>query len=205
MCVYARRPAIAGCLALLSVAVGGFVPASAESVSMRLSGYTNPPVGYLEFCRSAPKECKARGGGKAELLTEGRWHDLQEINSFVNLIVIPATDLDFYRTEEVWALPETYGDCEDYVLLKRKWLVERGWPTGSLLITVVFDEAGAGHAVLLVRTSHGDLVLDNKTDEIRGWYDTAYRFVKRQSVNDPNRWVSVGDPRWSAQTTAAPQ
>ncbi len=204
MCVYARRPALAGFLALFSLAIGGFGPAAAQGVAMRLNGYTNPPVGYLEFCRNAPRECAARGGGQPERLTEKRWHDLQEINSFVNLIVIPATDLDFYRAEEVWALPETYGDCEDYVLLKRKWLVERGWPTGALLVTVVFDEVGAGHAVLLVRTSSGDLVLDNKTDEIRGWYDTAYRYVKRQSVSDPNRWVSVGDPRWSAQTTAAP-
>jgi predicted transglutaminase-like cysteine proteinase len=70
---------------------------------------------------------------------------------------------------------------------------------------VVFDEVGDGHAVLLVRTSSGDFVLDNKTDTIRAWQDTAYRFVKRQSVADPNRWVSVGDPRWTTQNTAAPR
>ena len=46
-------------------------------------------------------------------------------------------------------------------------------------------------------------MLDNKTDEISRWYETAYRFVKRQSVGDPNRWVSVGDPRWTTQNTAA--
>ncbi len=111
--------------------------------------------------------------------------------------------MEFYHTEEVWTLPETYGDCEDYVLLKRKWLVERGWPTGDLLITVVFDEVGDGHAVLLARTSGGEFVLDNKTDVVRRWQETAYRYVKRQSVEDPNRWVSVGDPRWSTRSTAA--
>ena len=61
---------------------------------------------------------------------------------------------------------------------------------------------GDGHAVLLARTSRGDFVLDNKTDRVRRWYETAYHFVKRQSVNDPNRWVSVGDPRWTTQNTA---
>jgi predicted transglutaminase-like cysteine proteinase len=88
------------------------------------------------------------------------------------------------------------------VLLKRKWLVERGWPSGALLVTVVFDEVGDGHAVLLARTSRGEFVLDNKTDRLRRWYDTAYRFVKRQSTVDPNRWVSIGDPRWTTQNTA---
>ena len=70
---------------------------------------------------------------------------------------------------------------------------------------MVFDEVGDGHAVLLARTSRGELVLDNKTDDIRLWHETAYRYVKRQSITDPNRWVSVGDPRWSAQNTAAPR
>ena len=89
--------------------------------------------------------------------------------------------------------------------MKRKLLVERGWSTGALLVTVVFDEIGDGHAVLLVRTDRGELVLDNKTDAVLAWYETAYRFVKRQSVADPNRWVSVGDPRWTARSTAAPR
>ena len=142
------------------------------------------------------------GADSAEVLNERTWRDLQEVNTLVNRIVTPATDLEIYHRDEVWTLPETYGDCEDYVLLKRKWLIERGWPTSSLLITVVFDEVGDGHAVLLARTSSGDFVLDNKTDKLRRWYETAYRFVKRQSTADPNRWVSVGDPRWTTQNTA---
>jgi predicted transglutaminase-like cysteine proteinase len=169
---------------------------------MKVSGWANPPIGYVDFCRNFPGECAVAGEPSPEPLTEHHWRDLQEVNTLVNRIVSPATDLDYYQADEVWTLPETYGDCEDYVLLKRKWLVERGWPTGALLITVVFDEVGEGHAVLLARTSGGEFVLDNKTDAVRRWYDTAYRFVKRQSVDDPNRWVSVGDPRWTTQNTA---
>lgn len=172
---------------------------------MNVNGLTNPPIGYLDFCRSFPAECAMSGGEVAVALTEARWSDLDEVNTFVNHIIIPTTDLDNYRREEVWTLPETNGDCEDYVLLKRKWLIERGWPTGALLVTVVFDELGDGHAILLARTSGGDFVLDNKTDLISLWHETAYRFVKRQSVSDPNRWVSVGDPRWTTRSTAAPR
>ena len=205
MFAYARRTAVASGLAFLSLAAAAAAQAPAGALQMRLNGPANAPIGYLEFCRNIPEECTPRGSGRAEPLTEGRWRELRDVNNLANRSIIAVTDLDHYRREEVWALPQTYGDCEDYVLLKRKWLVERGWPTGALLITVVFDEAGEGHAVLLVRTDRGELILDNRTDKIRGWSETAYRFVKRQSVRDPNRWVSLGDPRSTPQSTAAPR
>ena len=204
MYAYAR-PAMAGLLALLGLGLGGTGAGWAANLSMNISGRTNPPVGYLDFCRNFSDQCAARGSETAQILDVRSWADLQEVNTLVNRIVIPATDRDHHEREELWTLPETYGDCEDFVLLKRKWLIERGWATGSLLITVVFDEIGDGHAVLLARTNRGDLVLDNKTDAIRLWHDTAYRYVKRQSVSDPKRWVSLGDPRWTAQSTAAPR
>ncbi len=203
MSVFACRPLLAGVLIASGLALGSAGSAAADSLSMRISGSTNPPVGYVDFCHRDPGECTAHGSDAPELLNEQTWRDLQEINTLVNRIVIPATDAEIYHRDEVWTLPETYGDCEDYVLLKRKWLIERGWPTSSLLITVVFDEVGDGHAVLLAHTSSGDFVLDNKTDKLRRWYETSYRFVKRQSTADPNRWVSLGDPRWSTQNTAA--
>jgi predicted transglutaminase-like cysteine proteinase len=199
---FAYRPLSAGVVVFFGLALAAASQGDAESLTMQVSGSTNPPVGYVDFCRHFPNECVVHGADSAEVLNEGTWRDLQEVNTLVNRIVTPATDLEIYHRDEVWTLPQTYGDCEDYVLLKRKWLVERGWPTSDLLITVVFDEVGDGHAVLLVRTSRGDFVLDNKTDKVRRWYETAYRFVKRQSTADPNRWVSVGDPRWSTQNTA---
>jgi predicted transglutaminase-like cysteine proteinase len=177
--------------------------ANSESLSMQVGGWANPPVGYIDFCRNFHGECVARGNDQPEQLSDRRWRELQEINRAVNRAVTPVTDLDYYRRDEVWTLPEAYGDCEDYVLLKRKRLVDRGWSTGALLVTVVFDEIGDGHAVLLARTTLGDFVLDNKTDKVRRWYETAYHFVKRQSTNDPNHWVSIGDPRTATQNTAS--
>jgi predicted transglutaminase-like cysteine proteinase len=194
---------LAGVVTFVGLGLVNVTTAQAQSLSMQVNGLTNPPVGYVDFCRNFHDECIAQGSDQAEQLTEVRWRDLQEVNTEANRRVTPVTDLEFYHRDEVWTLPDTYGDCEDYVLLKRKWLVERGWPTGALLVSVVFDEVGDGHAVLLARTSRGDFVLDNKTDKVSRWYETAYRFVKRQSVSDPNRWVSVGDPRWTTQNTAA--
>lgn len=203
MPLYACRPVLAGVFMFVGLAFGGAGPASAESTTMQVGGPANPPVGYVDFCKRFRGECQAYGTDQPETLTEERWRDLLSVNTDVNRAVSPVTDLEYYQREEMWTLPGGYGDCEDYVLLKRKRLVERGWSTGALLVTVVFDEVGAGHAVLLVRTSRGDFVLDNKTDKIRRWYETAYRYVKRQSDSDPNRWVSIGDSRSTAQSTAA--
>jgi predicted transglutaminase-like cysteine proteinase len=202
MFAFACRPLFAGVILLSGLAFGGGGSVAAQNLAMQVGGATNPPVGYSDFCRRVPTECAVGGADVAEVLNDQTWRDLQEVNTLVNRIISPATDLEIYHRDEVWTLPQAYGDCEDYVLLKRKWLMERGWPTSALLITVVFDEVGDGHAVLLTRTSRGDFVLDNKTDRLRRWYETAYRFVKRQSTEDPNRWVSIGDPRWTTQNTA---
>ena len=64
----------------------------------------------------------------------------------------------------------------------------------ALLMTVVKDKNDEGHAVLTVKTDHGDYVLDNLTDDVKGWKQTGYRFVKRQSQTDMNTWVSIGPP-----------
>jgi predicted transglutaminase-like cysteine proteinase len=118
------------------------------------------------------------------------------INSWVNQKIKPLTDLEHWGVKERWSYPDDgYGDCEDYVLLKRRMLMEARWPRQTLLITVVRDERGDGHAVLTVKTDRGEFILDNQRPEILLWSETGYRFVKRQSQTDPNLWVSLGDNR----------
>ena len=95
------------------------------------------------------------------------------------------------------------GDCEDYVLLKRRMLMQAGWPREALLITVVRDKKGDGHAVLTVKTDKGDFVLDNQEEQVLLWSDTGYRFVKRQSQSNPNNWVALGDPRPTVATATS--
>jgi predicted transglutaminase-like cysteine proteinase len=129
-------------------------------------------------------------------LTKVAFKELDRVNRYVNDHVKPMTDLEHYGVVEKWAYPEDgYGDCEDYVLLKRRMLMQIGWPRGALLITVVRDKKGDGHAVLTVRSDKGEFILDNQEAEILPWSETGYRYVKRQSQSDPNVWVSLGDNR----------
>ena len=66
-----------------------------------------------------------------------------------------------------WDLAEDgQGDCEDFQLLKRRLLAEAGLPRRAMRMTVVVDDKGEGHAVLMIRTAQGDFVLDNKTSAI---------------------------------------
>jgi predicted transglutaminase-like cysteine proteinase len=119
------------------------------------------------------------------------WRDIVAVNASINAAVQPMNDFDVYGTDEVWAYPDGVGDCEDYVLEKRRQLMRRGLALSNLLITVVRKPDGEGHAVLTVRTTEGDFVLDNLTDEVRQWHMTGYRFLKRQAVDHTGHWVSI--------------
>ncbi len=118
-----------------------------------------------------------------------------DINNQINLAVTPVTDLEYYKKEEHWTYPKRYGDCEDYALLKRYMLIQKGWPTSSLLITVVKQLSGDGHAVLTVRTDHADYILDNLEMKIKPWNKTAYRYLKRQSARHSGKWTRITDKR----------
>jgi predicted transglutaminase-like cysteine proteinase len=196
------RPALAG-LFIVTCAATAQAQSAAPSHVMPTAGWASAPVGHVAFCRAYPQECAAAAKSHPVRLDRERWLQLVRINEQVNRTITPVTDLELYGVEEMWILPTTEGDCEDYVVLKRRKLVQEGWPAGALLITVVFDEEGEGHAVLTVRTDRGDLILDNKTDAIHPWGRTAYRYVKRQSEADPKRWVSISDTRWAVGSAAA--
>src|SRR5262249_19405331 len=99
---------------------------------------TRPPIGWVEFCVERPAECKVTASTPRNAVLNARtWKELVRINRKVNETIKPMTDLDHYGVVEKWTYPDDgYGDCEDYVLLKRKLLMEAGWPREALLITV---------------------------------------------------------------------
>jgi predicted transglutaminase-like cysteine proteinase len=168
---------------------------------------TRPPIGWIEFCADQPSECNVATTKPHDVVMSNEaWKQLTFINDWVNHTIKPMTDLNHYGVIEKWAYPDDgYGDCEDYVLLKRRMLMEAGWPREALLITVVRDRNGDGHAVLTVKSDRGEFILDNQASDIVLWSDTGYRFVKRQSQSDPNVWVSLGDSRPAATTAASPR
>jgi predicted transglutaminase-like cysteine proteinase len=130
-----------------------------------------------------------------EELTDARWQSLIAVNDRMNRDIVPVTDADLYSVEELWTYPDGYGDCEDIALAKRRELIAEGWDASALLMAVVRERNGDGHAVLMVRTDRGDLVLDNQDGMVRLWTDTPYQFVKRQSQRNAAEWVDILDNR----------
>jgi predicted transglutaminase-like cysteine proteinase len=193
-------------LAVIAVLLGISAPARAgEALYASLGDTTRSPIGWVEFCADNPGDCR---GGPSQprdiVMSQAAWRDLLRVNRWVNETVKPMTDMDHWGVIEKWSLPtDGYGDCEDYVLLKRKMLIDAGWPREALLITVVRDKKGEGHAVLTVKSDKGEFVLDNQNENVVAWTETGYRFVKRQSQSDPNVWVSLGDSRPAVATASA--
>ncbi|MBD9385576.1 transglutaminase-like cysteine peptidase [Agrobacterium sp. AGB01] len=188
--------------ALLIAAVAGlFSAASVQaenkgSLSMVTGGVTSQPIGHYEFCQKYTAECNVRSKLTAPpRVTEYGWKLVREINASVNNSIIAMTDQEIYGRDEVWEYPTTAGDCEDYVLLKRKMMIENGFSVSDLLITVVRKPDGEGHAVLTLRTTEGDFILDNLSDEVKLWTDTQYTYLKRQASFNSGRWVSIEDGR----------
>lgn len=178
------------------------LPATAASIDTTNPAFaqtgapTSIPVGHAEFCKTHRSECGPNGRvvGAMEL-DEPRWTELLSINQELNAEIVPVTDLDLYGVAERWTYPDGFGDCEDYVLAKRRALIERGWAPSTLLMAVVRQPSGDGHAVLMVRTDRGDLVLDNQEGLVKVWSDTPYQFLKRQSQADQGQWVDIIDNR----------
>jgi predicted transglutaminase-like cysteine proteinase len=195
-------------IAALAAGAIDVLPAGAGSerlTHVRISEITRPPPGWIEFCERQPGDCA--GGAPVPrdfALTPEAWRDLVRVNKRVNETIKPLSDLEHSGVVERWSYPDDgYGDCEDYVLLKRRMLIQSGWPRETLLVTVVRDKKGEGHAVLTVTTDNGDYVLDNQNEDILLWWKTGYRFLKRQSQSNPKVWVSLGNPRPAVATTTS--
>jgi len=203
------RRAAAGVVLLTSLAALLAAPTASmaqERVAfIAVGAVTTPPIGWAEFCIEYAPECDTRASLPRDVALSARaWAELKRINVAVNTSVKPMTDMDHWGVVERWNYPDDgYGDCEDYALQKRKLLMAAGWPREALLMTVVRDQNGNGHAILTVKTDRGEYVLDNQTNDVLLWADTGYRFVKRQSQSDPNVWVSLGEPRAAPATASS--
>jgi predicted transglutaminase-like cysteine proteinase len=185
--------AIAG-IVLLSAGVQArtriAVPSRAPTSAMHVFGVAPAPYGHVLFCERLPYECTSELGESTRVdASPERLKELHAVNKRVNLTIAPVTDLALHGQREYWTMPVNKGDCEDYVIMKRRRLIERGWPAGSLLMTVVEQKNGEGHAVLTVRTKQGDFVLDNLDTKVQLWHRTPYRYLMRQSFLDPRKWM----------------
>jgi len=159
---------------------------------IQVSHQVLPPLAHARFCLRYPVQCapsnsmrRPASSAKAGLA------ELQQINLSVNRALEPQEDAVFQGIADEWVLETSKGDCEDYALLKRKYLLELGWPSSQLRIATALTKDGTGHAVLIARFQGVDFALDSLKGAIRPWHETGYRFLKIQSKTDPRLWFSV--------------
>lgn len=147
-----------------------------------------PPAGVLGFCIKNLADCQRTALEPAVVqLSPDRRHDLEEVQALVNARVSPREN-----TRHAWEYASSgYGDCNTYALEKRRELIARGWPVTALLLASAITETGEGHLVLIVRTSAGDLVLDNRLPQVVDWSRLPYHWVSRQSTQRLTIWVSI--------------
>lgn len=142
------------------------------------------PRAFTSFCHTHASHC--RGGGKAQVaMTADLMKLLNRTNNRVNRSIrLRAEKVD------VWKVNVRVGDCEDFVLTKRAQLIKLGVPASSLRIGVGYTRPGVGHAVLVVRTSKGDFVLDNRRRAILPWNKTGIDWLAISGAN-PRNWNRV--------------
>lgn len=124
-------------------------------------------------------------------LSDAQYNQLSKVNKDVNNRLMFQTDEKQYGVADKWVLPERYGDCDDYVLEKRDILIKAGWNPLDLKIAICYTETNEGHAVLMVDTDRGTLVLDNRYGTLKTHTELkriGYKFVKRQQGK---RWVAI--------------
>lgn len=184
-----------GCWGLSAAAADVRLP---NATFAAVGGETLMPYGWMDLCHRRPNECHVAKLAPADVkLTRESWDILQRINVMTNAAIEPVSNLDHWGTIiDHWDYPvDGKGDCKIYALWKRKLLIDMGFPRQALLMTIVRDLHGDGHAILTIKTDHGEFVLDNLTDDIRAWDTTGYTYLKRQSQSDPNLWLDLGGQR----------
>lgn len=149
------------------------------------------PIGSVGFCERNPQHCQPVPDARRTAWTPQLAQAVTRINQEVNAAYKPMLDSEIYGKEEYWAFPETAADCEDFALAKKVRLHQLGIPLSNLLLTVVTLEDGTGHAILTIRTTRGDLILDNLRPDIRLWTQTNYTYIKRQNRFRPENWDTI--------------
>jgi predicted transglutaminase-like cysteine proteinase len=204
-----------GTIALMAAMGLGFVAFSAtdsaaqstnvptSTIPAAAGGDARAPYAWVEFCRKYPGECRVNTAEPERIeLTPKLWKTIVAMNHKINRDIDPVTDMEHWGVVDRWDMAEDgRGDCEEYVNVKRKKLAEAGIPRRAMLVTVVIDEENAGHAVLMIRTDRGDLILDNKRNSVLSWQQTGYVYVKREA-QDRVAWTSLGGVAGPTTTAA---
>jgi predicted transglutaminase-like cysteine proteinase len=137
--------------------------------------------------------------GSALVLDDGVMALLDRTNLRINESIRYESDESQFGAGDYWTLPldvggSGAGDCKDFVLEKRRALVAAGVPDEALSIAIVRTPWGETHAVLLVATDRGELVLDSLSAFVAPWQETHYVWLERQAPGSQLDWVKILPP-----------
>ena len=128
---------------------------------------------------------------------------LEGVNLQVNKTIKAMSDNEQYG-DEFWTVPQgkdgepPRGDCDDYAMTKRR-ILEQYIPRSSMSLAFVdIFKDGAykdSHAILIVHTLGGDMVLDNLSDKLRYPSETGYVFRGMSDPRAQSKWYKVEIPK----------
>jgi predicted transglutaminase-like cysteine proteinase len=149
----------------------GLMAAGARPVQADIA--VQGPAGWQAMCRATPVYCnRLARDGAAPALTRTETGLLREVNRAVNRAIrVTAAPPGL----DAWRVAPAEGDCVDFALTKKHVLLARGWSPQHLRFASVLTETGEPHAVLLVDTAEGPLVLDNRRDRVLPWAQVSAR------------------------------
>ena len=177
-------------LVVMSTAMAVYAADTIEGGFLRVVKPIAAPEGFSEVCRQYGWACAVSDNtsvAEVDVLALA-----ESVNARINTSTPQISDLSQYGTQERWALPTGRGgDCEDIALLKKRELIAQGVAANRLLMATALDQNREPHAVLVLRTRGGDLVLDNVRNQIRPWRDTGYSFLRMQDPDAPQNWNAV--------------
>lgn len=142
------------------------------------------PLAMQAFCHVSPGECRPARDAVVEW-TPRLATLLNETNARVNGDIGPRAD-----PGGAWEVDPAFGDCNDYALTKRSRLIRLGVPPGALRLAITATRSGASHAILVVKTSAGDIVLDNLSGTVKTLAQSGYA-IKAISTANPMRWARL--------------
>jgi predicted transglutaminase-like cysteine proteinase len=165
------RTALVVLLGATPLAAGADIPAAAIT-----------PLPMQIFCRENPYECLV--GSNTALEWSAQLSSLLlTTNSQVNGSIVPRLD-----PTGTWEVGPRRGDCNDYAVTKRSVLIGAGVPPGALRLAITTTPGGEPHAILLVKTSAGDMVMDNLGNALKSLGQSGYT-IRSMSTANPMRWV----------------
>jgi predicted transglutaminase-like cysteine proteinase len=139
------------------------------------------PSGWSQFCADNPSHpaCVNTIENDPLYITPGILDIIRATQALVNSEHPYLSDKSGKEIGDYWKIlgEGEAGDCEDIALTKMDELVDAGVPVGNLQIITAYTETGGYHAALMIRTQNmGNIILDNRYNEIMDQNSLSYRW-----------------------------